>query len=106
MNKLKVADLFAGVGGLSQGFISQGFEIEFAIEHNKEIAYSYKLNHPKTTVYDEDISKIDLNLLKQNHPNIDVIVGGPPCQSWSEAGTLRGINDSRGQLFYEFIIRF
>ena len=49
MNKLRVADLFAGVGGLSQGFISKGFDIEFAIEHNKEIAYSYKLNHPKNT---------------------------------------------------------
>nr|WP_285658308.1 DNA cytosine methyltransferase [Helicobacter bizzozeronii] len=33
----------------------------------------------------------------------DGIIGGPPCQSWSEAGTLRGINDPRGQLFYEYI---
>ncbi|PKM87169.1 MAG: DNA (cytosine-5-)-methyltransferase [Firmicutes bacterium HGW-Firmicutes-12] len=36
-------------------------------------------------------------------PNCDGIIGGPPCQSWSEAGTLRGINDERGKLFYEFI---
>lgn len=48
MSNLKVADLFAGVGGLSQGFISKGFEIEFAIEYDKDIANSYQLNHPKT----------------------------------------------------------
>ena len=36
-------------------------------------------------------------------PDCDGIIGGPPCQSWSEAGSLKGINDSRGQLFYDFI---
>ena len=36
-------------------------------------------------------------------PDIDGIIGGPPCQSWSEAGAGRGINDKRGQLFYEYI---
>ena len=103
MNKLKVADLFAGVGGLSQGFISKGFEIEFAIEYNKEIAFSYKLNHPKTTVYDEDIAKIDLDILKQNHPQIDVIVGGPPCQGFSQKGKRLSIYDNRNYLFKKFI---
>jgi len=103
MSKLKVADLFAGVGGLSQGFISKGFEIEFAIEHNKEIANSYKLNHPNTTVYDEDITKIDLNILKQKHPEIDVVVGGPPCQGFSQKGKRLSINDDRNYLFKKFI---
>ena len=103
MSKLKVADLFAGVGGLSQGFILKGFEIEFAIEHDKEIAYSYKLNHPNTTVYDEDISKIDINLLKEKHPKIDVIVGGPPCQGFSQKGKRLSINDDRNYLFKKFI---
>jgi len=36
-------------------------------------------------------------------PEGDGIIGGPPCQSWSEAGSLRGINDKRGQLFFDFI---
>ena len=69
MSKLKVADLFAGVGGLSQGFISKGFDIEFAIEHNKEIAYSYKLNHPNTTVYDDYkfVTKKELDNLSLGH---------------------------------------
>ena len=103
MNKLKVVDLFAGVGGLSQGFISKGFEIEFAIEYIKDIAHSYKLNHPKTTVYNEDISLLDLSKLKQKHSNIDVIVGGPPCQGFSQKGKRLSINDNRNFLFKKFI---
>lgn len=103
MNKLKVADLFAGVGGLSQGFISKGFEIEFAIEYNKKIAHSYKLNHPKTKVYNEDISKINLQKLELIHPKIDVIVGGPPCQGFSQKGKRLSINDDRNYFFKKFI---
>ena len=103
MSKLKIADLFAGVGGLSQGFISKGFEVEFAIEYDKDIAKSYQLNHPKTKVYDEDISIIDLNELKNNHQNIDVIVGGPPCQGFSQKGKRLSINDERNFYFKKFI---
>lgn len=103
MNKLKVADLFAGVGGLSQGFISQGFEIEFAIEYDKEIAKSYALNHPHTAVYDIDVAEIDFNDLKEKHPVIDIIVGGPPCQGFSQKGKRLSINDERNFLFQKFI---
>jgi len=103
MSKLKVVDLFAGVGGLSQGFLSMGFEIEFAIEYIKEIAHSYKLNHPNTTVYTEDIAQIDLIDLKGKHQNIDVIVGGPPCQGFSQKGKRLSINDDRNYLFKRFI---
>lgn len=103
MNKLKIADLFAGVGGLSQGFISKGYEVVFAIEYDKDIAKSYQLNHPTTKVYDEDISAIDLKVLKNNHPNIDVIVGGPPCQGFSQKGKRLSINDERNFYFRKFI---
>lgn len=103
MSRLKVVDLFAGVGGLSQGFISKGFEIEFAIEYIKDIAHSYKLNHPKTTVYNEDIAQVDLNKLKEKHLNIDVVVGGPPCQGFSQKGKRLSINDDRNFMFKKFI---
>src|SRR5690554_5047714 len=103
MSKLKIADLFAGVGGLSQGFISKGFEVEFAIEYDKDIAKSYQLNHPKTKVYVEDISIIDLNELKNNHQNIDVVVGGPPCQGFSQKGKRLSVNDDRNYMFKRFI---
>lgn len=103
MNKLKVADLFAGVGGFSQGFISKGFAIEFAIEYDKEIAKSYKLNHQDTTVYDSDISNIDLEELFEIHGKIDIVVGGPPCQGFSQKGKRLRINDERNFLFKKFI---
>lgn len=103
MSKLKIIDLFAGVGGMSQGFISQGFEVEFAIEYDKQIAKSYKLNHPNTIVYDEDISKIDLEKLKKRHSSIDVVIGGPPCQGFSQKGKRMNLNDERNYLFKKFI---
>lgn len=103
MNNLIVADLFSGVGGLSQGFVSKGFEIEFAVEFDSNIAKSYKLNHSGTSVYDQDIAKIDLNQLKLNHHKIDVIVGGPPCQGFSQKGKRLHINDDRNFYYRKFI---
>ena len=50
-----VADLFAGVGGLSQGFIKAGCEVAFAVEFDKEIAAAYQKNHPNTEVFADDI---------------------------------------------------
>ena len=59
------ADLFSGVGGLSQGFISAGFEIAFAIEFDKEIADAYACNHPGTEMINEDICGVDIDVLKK-----------------------------------------
>lgn len=103
MNNLKIIDLFAGVGGLSQGFILNGFEVEFAIEYDKEIAESYRLNHPNSTIYAEDITNIDFNILKEKHGSVDVIVGGPPCQGFSQKGIRLSIKDERNYLFQKFI---
>ena len=96
--KFKILSLFAGAGGLDLGFEKAGFEIVYANEYDKSIWETYEKNH--TTPLDHrDIRKIDSSEL----PDCDGIIGGPPCQSWSEAGSLKGINDSRGQLFYDFI---
>lgn len=103
MSSLVVADLFAGVGGFSQGFISSGCKIEFAIEYDKKIAHSYKMNHSNTTVYDQDISEVDFNLLKSQHKNIDIIIGGPPCQGFSQKGKRLSIEDDRNYMFKKFI---
>tara|TARA_R110002072_G_scaffold199405_2_gene357004 strand:- start:8307 stop:9383 length:1077 start_codon:yes stop_codon:yes gene_type:complete len=103
MSKLIIADLFSGVGGLSQGFILQGFDVEFAIEYDKDIALSYQKNHPSTKMYSEDISTIDFEALKKNHPKIDVVVGGPPCQGFSQKGKRLSVNDDRNYMFKRFI---
>ena len=98
-----IGDLFAGVGGLSEGFRLAGFEIAFAIEYDKEIANSYKLNHPETDVLAEDISTVDVEGLHRKHPNIGIIIGGPPCQGFSQKGKRLSLDDPRNFLFRQFV---
>ena len=100
---MKVADLFAGVGGLSQGFLKAGFEIAIAIESDKDIALSYKYNHPYTEVYASDICNLDFKEIHNEHPRIDVVIGGPPCQGFSQKGKRLSVNDPRNFLFKQFI---
>ena len=98
-----VADLFAGVGGLSQGFIKAGCEIAFAVEFDKEIADAYKKNHPNTEVFADDICQLDTEKIKQNHPNVDIVMGGPPCQGFSQKGKRLSLDDPRNFLFQQFV---
>ncbi len=97
---MKVISLFSGCGGLDLGFERAGFEIPVANEYDATIWSTFEANHPNTALIKGDIRKIK----ESDFPNdIDGIIGGPPCQSWSEAGALRGIEDARGQLFYDYI---
>ncbi len=97
---MKVISLFSGCGGLDLGFEMAGFEIPIANEFDKTIWETFKANHPKTHLIEGDIR----NIKESDFPDeIDGIIGGPPCQSWSEAGALRGIDDERGKLFFEYI---
>ncbi|MEN9946275.1 MAG: hypothetical protein RLZZ293_661 [Pseudomonadota bacterium] len=96
---MKLISLFAGAGGLDLGFEQAGFKIEFANEYDKSIWDTYRYNHPNSYLNTQDIRTIDVNKL----PDIDGIIGGPPCQSWSIAGARRGIEDPRGQLFFNYI---
>ncbi len=100
---MNVADLFAGVGGMSEGFKMAGFDILFAVEFDSGIANAYKLNHTRTDVFATDICSIDVVDLHKKHPNIDVIVGGPPCQGFSQKGKRLSINDPRNFLFQQFV---
>ena len=96
---MKLISLFSGAGGLDLGFERAGFEIAMANEFDKTIWATYEKNHKAPLI------KGDIRSIKEtDFPNdIDGIIGGPPCQSWSEAGSLRGINDDRGKLFYDYI---
>ena len=97
---MKLISLFSGCGGLDLGFEKAGFEIPVANEFDKTIWATFEANHPKTKLIKGDIR----NIKEEDFPDeVDGIIGGPPCQSWSEAGALRGINDDRGKLFYDYI---
>jgi DNA (cytosine-5)-methyltransferase 1 len=96
---MRLATFFAGAGGLDLGFSKAGFNCIWANEYDKEIWETYEKNHPNTF-----LDRRSLTAIKSSEvPDCDGIIGGPPCQSWSEAGALRGINDKRGQLFHDFI---
>jgi DNA (cytosine-5)-methyltransferase 1 len=96
---MKIVSLFSGAGGLDLGFHQAGFETIFANEYDKTIWDTFEHNFPNAKLDKRSI----IDLPSGDVPDSIGIIGGPPCQSWSEAGTGRGINDKRGQLFYEYI---
>lgn len=102
--KNTVIDLFAGVGGLSLGFEKAGFNVVLANEYDESIAASYKFNHKKTNMIVGDITKLDLEKeFGKYRRKIDVIVGGPPCQGFSQKGQRKTINDERNFLFRYYV---
>ena len=96
---MKIVSLFTGAGGLDLGFEKAGFRTIWANEYDKAIWETFEHNFPKAKL--DKRSVIDIS--PEEIPDADGIIGGPPCQSWSEAGAGRGINDSRGQLFNDYI---
>lgn len=96
---MNIVSFFAGAGGLDLGFQNAGFNVIWANEYDKEIWETYQKNHPHTILDKRSI----VDVPSDEVPECDGIIGGPPCQSWSEAGAQRGIKDKRGQLFYDFI---
>jgi DNA (cytosine-5)-methyltransferase 1 len=96
---MQIISLFAGAGGMDRGFEMAGFHTIWANEYDKDIWETFEKNFPHTTLNRRSIRDVPSSEI----PECDGIIGGPPCQSWSEAGALRGIADQRGQLFYEFI---
>ena len=101
---MNVISLFSGCGGLDLGFERAGFNVPVANEFDPTIFETFKVNHPRTHLIEGDIRKVckeDISPFLSGE--VDGIIGGPPCQSWSEAGSLRGIEDARGQLFFDYI---
>ena len=100
MASLNLISLFAGAGGMDLGFEKAGFRVAVANEFDPEICPTYRHNHKHTKLVEGDIRKIS-----EDDLSVDAVglVGGPPCQSWSEAGSLGGIKDPRGQLFFDYI---
>ena len=101
---MNIISLFSGCGGLDLGFERAGFKIPVANEFDKTIWETFKVNHPNTNLIEGDIRQITKeDIIQHIDGEVDGIIGGPPCQSWSEAGSLKGIEDARGQLFFDYI---
>ncbi|EON3038124.1 DNA cytosine methyltransferase [Enterococcus faecium] len=100
-------ELFSGAGGLSLGFEEAGFKNIFAVEYDTTIAQTYKLNFPENNLIVSDIKAIDNNKIKELTlgKEIDVVIGGPPCQGFSLAGKngRTFVDDDRNFLFREFV---
>ena len=105
-NKLVAIDLFCGCGGFSYGFQQAGFDMVLGIDMWKDATVTYKHNFPNACVINEDITSISsddiLSKLNMNADDIDVIIGGPPCQGFSVSGK-RMIDDPRNKLYKSFV---
>lgn len=97
---MNIISLFSGAGGMDLGFQKSGFRVIWANEFDKTIWETYRFNHPDTILDTRSICDIPLEEIPDD---IVGIIGGPPCQSWSLAGEMRGIEDERGQLFFEYL---
>src|SRR3990167_1945692 len=97
--KYSLVSLFSGSGGLDLGFHNVGFHIEWANEFDKSITPTLRLNFPGTEVDDRSLADVP----SWQIPSGIGVIGGPPCQAWSEAGAGRGLGDKRGQIFLEYI---
>ena len=105
-NKPKMVDFFAGAGGLSCGFTQAGFRVCFANDFEEVCVRTYRFNHPELPSKDvlkEDIRKIVANIDDFVKDEIDIVVGGPPCQSFSSANQRRIIDDPRNELYKYYI---
>ena len=98
ISRIGSIDLFAGIGGVRQGYEKAGFETVYANDFDKNCKVTYDLNFDQTKLDCDDI----WNVLNKDLPQFDVLLGGFPCQAFSIAGYRKGFNDDkgRGNLFF------
>ena len=101
-NNWKVLDLFCGCGGLSLGFMKQGFEIVAGVDNWKDSLITFEGNHAGAKSILTDLGNFDEIELSKMIGVVDVIVGGPPCQGFSISGK-RNPDDPRNQLYAGFV---
>ena len=82
---MQLISLFSGAGGLDLGFQKAGFSTVVANEYDRKIAPTYRANFSSVPLLETDIRKLSVDVFPDG---VTGIIGGPPCQSWSEAGAL------------------
>lgn len=104
--ELTLVDFFCGAGGLSLGFLQEGFHVKLANDIEDVCIQTYKYNHPELPsdkLIQGDIKDIVDHMDDYITEDIDVVVGGPPCQGFSEANRQRVIDDPRNKLYKYFL---
>lgn len=105
--KPKVISLFSGAGGLDIGFENAGFSIAVAVEIDPSCCDTLRTNRPDLPVINKNITEVtsDEILKAANLKPLEaaLVIGGPPCQSFSIAGLRKGLDDERGKLLFEFV---
>ena len=101
----KVVDLFAGAGGLSLGFMqTQKYDIKVAFENSPYMQDTYRLNHPGVEVQG-DVCTADYDAIKKKYGEIDVVIGGAPCQGFSNANRQKNHAISQNNMLVKQYIR-
>ena len=105
--RLTAVSLFSGAMGLDLGFELAGYDIKFASDNFPAAVDTIRANRPQLPVHAEDIRSLSgeeiLSSAGIRKSELDIVIGGPPCQSFSTAGLRRGLDDSgRGPLLFDF----
>jgi DNA (cytosine-5)-methyltransferase 1 len=95
--KLKVIDMFAGIGGMRLGFEKSGFEVVYSNDYDRYACQTYRANFGE--IEEKNIKDVDTNSI----PNFDVLLGGFPCQPFSMIGKKKGLDDERAKSFFHII---
>lgn len=105
MSRPTVIDYFSGPGGLAEGFSQAGFKTLMGIDFDENSAKTFKKNHEEADYILGDVSELSpediLDRLDLDEGEVDVVVGGPPCQGFSIAGD-REEEDDRNELFKDY----
>ena len=107
MSKKKIISLFSGAGGMDIGFKEAGFETAVMVEYDPSCCKTLRFNCPQVPVIEGDIRQVSTAQVLEAGGlfvlEAALVIGGPPCQSFSLAGKRMGMEDPRGQLVLEFV---
>lgn len=103
----KIISLFSGAGGLDIGFDRAGFKTAVAVELDPACCDTLRTNLPTLPIINKSITEVSgTEILKAANLEVGeaaLVIGGPPCQSFSLAGVRKGLDDDRGKLLFEFV---